>query len=884
MFKKTPVFLCLILLLFSLSYSQSKKNPPVDIPENLYKKISVDLKNVTLGFALKIVAREADLDISYNNDEIPFRKLVSVSAVNTPAVDILMKILNQTGTGIYFTRNRQLLIISSEIESCSINGIVIDKKTGNPLEDTIIFLTGIQKGTFSDSSGCFNFPNLSPGIYTVKFIYTGFKKVVISDIVIKKNENKYLYIELEEDIYSMGEEIIITADRFFLDKNIFPQNIYLKREDMLSFPQIGEDVFRSVSRLPGITASDFSSKFNIRGGNQDEVLVLLDGLALYDPFHLKDYGGVLSIVDNEAIRQVNLHKGTFPAEYGNKISGVFDIESNISSSIDNRYSIGISPINFRMLLEGSFLKNRVKYLLLGRRSYFDYLLPFIDSENKKGKSNPAYMDVFGKVQYFLNSANLIKLNILLSDDSYHRKIDYEGINDIIDSDYLSKYFWLTWDAKLKSDINFKTIMSAGQINNKRFGGKFAVGDFLDKLMNVYAEVNDRQKFDFAEVKQDWIVQLKKWSVLKMGFNIKTVNASYDYYSNKNFFTSYRPDTISYSGKWDTTESKSDISIQGKQVGIYISDRISFLKNYAVELGIRYDNATWTNERKISPRINIAYNINERTVLNAGWGKFYQVQDINSLFVQDGDTEFYPSDCSINHNLSIEYNSGNGIYGKAELYYNKYDYIRPRYINYRKQINLFPEIERDRILFSPNSGDSKGIEFFIKKDNGKRFKWWFSYCYSIVNEKFDNLSVPKDFDQRHTLFIDLSYTFKNSWKLSTSWTYHTGWPYTDDKVSKFEPYTNTLYKVEWVHGSLNSRRFPPYHRMDIRICKEFKIKDVGISAFLEIINLYNRKNLRAYKTDIIVYDIINFNPDNYRIIDYEQYWIKIFPYFGMNMEF
>jgi hypothetical protein len=118
----------------------------------------------------------------------------------------------------------------------------------------------------------------------------------------------------------------------------------MTREDIESVPQLGEDVFRAVNRLPGLSSGDYNAHFSIRGGRHDETLILLDGLELYEPYHLKDFNeGAISIVDAETIEGVQLMTGGFPSQYGNKRSGI-DITSRILRPTE-RYNVRINFMN-----------------------------------------------------------------------------------------------------------------------------------------------------------------------------------------------------------------------------------------------------------------------------------------------------------------------------------------------------------------------------------------------------------------------------------------------------------------------------------------------------------------------------------------------------------
>lgn len=167
------------------------------------------------------------------------------------------------------------------------------------------------------------------------------------------------------------KEITVTPGQFSIMGETPTVRQTLTQQDFQTV-KFGEDIYRAITRLPGISASDFSAKFTVRGGENKEILVLMDGQELYEPFHLKDIeGGALSIIDVEAVRGIDLLTGGFPAEYGNRMSGVFNIRTTRPSEGMKRTSLGISLMNARFMSEGTFDSNRGSWLFSVRRGYLD---------------------------------------------------------------------------------------------------------------------------------------------------------------------------------------------------------------------------------------------------------------------------------------------------------------------------------------------------------------------------------------------------------------------------------------------------------------------------------------------------------------------------------
>jgi outer membrane receptor protein involved in Fe transport len=161
-------------------------------------------------------------------------------------------------------------------------------------------------------------------------------------------------------------------------------------------PHAADDLYRAVKRLPGAAGGDFSAKFNVRGGEQDEVLVILDGLELVEPFHLKDFQSVFSIIDAEAVGGVDFLTGGFPAEYGDRMSGVLDISVSTPAGPPTT-SVGVGTMNGRLLSTGSFHGDDGQWVVSGRAWYPDAV---VDSPDEILAD---YYDLLAKVQYRFGS-------------------------------------------------------------------------------------------------------------------------------------------------------------------------------------------------------------------------------------------------------------------------------------------------------------------------------------------------------------------------------------------------------------------------------------------------------------------------------------------------
>lgn len=331
-------------------------------------------------------------------------------------------------------------------------------------------------------------------------------------------------------------------------------------------------------------------------------------------------------------------------------------------------------------------------------------------------------------------------------------------------------------------------------------------------------------------------------------------------------------------------SQNDISeIQFKKDGTelrsYISNRFRLLNPLTAEVGLRYDYASWTNDKNVSPRVNIAYNVGAKTVIRAGWGKFYQTQKIHQLHIIDDEKTFRPAALSEHNVIGLEHEFDSGIYVRLEAYQKRLSHIHPRYLNFVNIMDISPEMSDDRIKIEPERGEAKGIELYTYGKINTKHSFWTNFTYSIVEEIVEGLTVPRNMDQRFTVNLDYNYRPNNTWAFNLAWQYHSGWPYTEE-ILKYEWLPDGRFIVTpFEPGPLNGKRFPAYHKLDVRLRRYFDTSKGRISLFFEVYNLYNRQNIREYDNEFS-----NITREGYNVAKISNGWLPIMPTFGISWDF
>lgn len=762
-----------------------------------------------------------------------------------------------------------------------ISGLVIDAETREPLVGANIMIINKFGGAIADQNGNFKIKNLNPGVYRLKISHVGYENKILENVILETDSPLTLNIELSKKAISI-KGITVTPGQYTIMGNEPESKQTLNRKVIESRPQFGEDIFRAVKRLPGLSSNDFSAKFNVRGGEQDEVLVNLDGMEIYEPFHLRDIdGGVFSITDVASMESVELMTGGFPANHGERMSGIFNITSKNPTLDYNSMSLGLSISNVRLLTEGTFANNKGSYLLSARRGYMDIIFKLAGAEDEL---KPQYYDVFSKVQYQLNNSHILKANLLHAKDYLRYQGVDEDAGDTLKTSYGNSYFWMTLYSSLGPKFTARTIASVGKVKQEKAGKIFYGYQQVPEL-----EAHDNKSFDLQGVKSDWEYEVSDNYLIKTGFDFKHLTSDYDYLGRVYNYRYYNTDTTSIFQLENIDSTDVILNPSGNKFSGYLSNRIRLSEPLTIELGFRYDHASYSDDENYSPRANLVYDFSSSTSLKLGWGHFYQLQRIDEISTGDGEDEYSNSEKAEHFVASFEHTFDSGVKFRLEGYHKKYDHLRPAWRNSFNELEMFAELEDDRVRVDLKGKTAKGIDVYLNKDTGGKLNWWLSYSLSKVEDDIENIYFVKEnvlvnydkkiaypFEQRHTVYLDLNYRPSSKWQLNMAWQYHTGWNFTDVRLESYTDNGNEIYYIQ--SNEPWSSRHSPYSRLDLRVNKIIPTRKGTITAFIEIINLLGKKNIRNYEYSTYSYNgvvLLNRNQEN---------WFGRMPAFGIVYNF
>ena len=684
-----------------------------------------------------------------------------------------------------------------------ISGVVTDEATQEPLAGVKIVIVEATLETTTGKDGSYKLIYVPPGQYEIKTSRIGYKAVSLSAAV-SPNEDTKLDILLRESIISMPK-VVVSAEK--LAERTSVSDMALTKRMLLSRHGLMEDPIRVIHTMPGVgTQGDLfsASQIYIRGGAPEENLFLLDWVRVYWPWY---FGGIKSIYNTDIVETAELLTGGFPAKYGNALSSVLSITTREGNRerISGDFSFGF--INTQGRIEGP-LTSKASYLVTGRRTYLDLIL-----KESTEFPVPSFADFNFKFSYEPVAGHHIDVNGFLSKEN----VDFitadpdPGLPDRVVTDGNLNTQSIEWKALFNANLYSKLSLLRAQPTYSVEVGR-----------NLNFEIDGAT----VGVREDLTWELYPNHELKTGFELTQT-------------------TFETSGNLPLDPSEidpTDISVQSTSYdfsedtwsgGAYLQDSWKLLPALTLTGGGRFDYLRFNEKTDLSPRFSLHYELDSRTTLRGAWGHYYQFPNPQAIDRELG----LQSPLAIHYIVGISREFNNAFHGWVEVYQKDYQNL--------VVVNTLEDYSND------GQGFARGIEFFLQKKAGS-LVGWLSYALSVAKrrEYLDTQEYDFDFDQRHLLSLTLSYNFpkpdKPKWYMPAviglTSRYASGRPYT--------PIVSAERNLSggWmpVRGETNSRRFSPFHNLNLRVEWQFSLsRKLQGTSFIEMWNMSNRRNVLGF---------------------------------------
>jgi outer membrane receptor protein involved in Fe transport len=730
-------------------------------------------------------------------------------------------------TGLFMS----LTVIASAQNNTNftLKGLVKNSVTNAPIQSANVRILGRKNTEYTtDSTGSFAY-NLPLGKYDIEVTHVGFIKKRMS---VNLNNDRAVDINLiSQEIELESFTVKATTNKTRVSSAQMGTET-IDRKMALSIPAIlGEvDIIKVLQLKPGVKNSgEGTSGISVRGGGTDQNLFLIDGTTVYNPNHLF---GFFSTFNIDAIKDVQLYKASFPAEFSGRLSSVVDVNTLKGTDSTFSWSGGIGLIASRLNIQGNLLKKnqtkKLTYNVAARRTYADVFTGIINAANKKDSAfNPIPTYYF----YDMNA----RLDFYLSDKDQFFASFYHGRD----------FF------KLDSDI-FGTTFSWG---NTAASGHWKHGfskDFSLQSSVHFADYNYdlTSKFDRFDFKIKSGVRDYSWTnkFLYLGFDTHQIRFGVDVIANQ-FAVS----------KFNITSTKADENLSSGETintvegGLYVADDWDISPKIKVNAGARL---TYFNNKAeyfgFEPRFSLRYLLNEALSIKASYAKMQQYKHLVASSGASLPTDiWYPStekikpEISDQVSLGLTWNIGDKFLFTNEIYYK---WMR-QLVDYKAGANLFVNsaLENEFVF---GKGASYGNEIAIEKTYGK-LRGWIGYTLAWSTRQFDDINGGKSFfprfDRRHELSVVASYPLTKRLTFSGSWTYYTGNAVTlptgrtvgIDVAGTAQG--NAFFNLSPVYPERSNFRMPDYHRLDLALILKLRPKrgtsDLTFSAY----NAYSRLN-------------------------------------------
>jgi hypothetical protein len=696
--------------------------------------------------------------------------------------------------------------------TASINGFVEDASSGETLIGANVYLSETEEGAATNTSGYFTMPGLAPGSYTLVCSYVGYTPYRTT-VELEAGEELRLDIELVPKGVEI-DEVVVRANRETAEDVRRLGGAQLDTELIKEAPAVLEpDVFRSLQLLPGVAASsDYSSGLYIRGGSPDQTLILLDNTTVYNPSH---FFGLFSTFNPDAIKDVRLYKGAYPAEYGGRLGSVVDIYNKDGNRRRTGGNLSLGLLASRAMIEGPHPMG--SWMLAVRRSTLEPLLGVLNRQEVEGIPEGFYFyDVNGKINLDVSGNDRFSLAFYAGTDN----LEFPFSDDAqINVQYGNRTMSANW-THVFSDRLFSNLTVTG---SRYFSTpRFEIAGTPFERDNTISDYSARGDLELA-LNENHELEVGFW-----GGHFDLLLA--DRFDGEETVNADIPSIYTYVYLQDTYEPNARWTIRGGLRGSYF-ERGGYLR--------------W------APRLSAEYQPSTRVRLQAGYGRYHQFLTLISSEVFSG----FDTWLTTGRGVAPAYGDQAAVGVKLELPQQVTVDVEGYFRTMEDLFELDPRISdvaglEYNELFHFGEGYAYGAEFLLERRRGQ-LTGHLAYTYGITRRRYPDLNdgayYPPKYDRTHDIKALLNYKLSDHWRVSMVFSWSTGQAYTRPtaryRLSR-DPFQSGPRSVFMT--SFNNRRLPAYHRLDLgisRMGRFFGVADYRLQ--LQLINAYSRRNIWFY---------------------------------------
>jgi len=716
----------------------------------------------------------------------------------------------------------------------TIKGQVSDYETKAQLAAVNISLANTQITTVSNSEGHFTIENAPVGNYTVKFSHVGYETLSKTDIIVKSKRITFLQAELKVSPITM-DEVIVEGGYFSQEKEQATSAVNFSAEEIRRSPGTAGDVSRIMYGLPSVAkVSDTANTLFVRGGSGLENISFIDNIEIPNVNHFPEQGasgGPIGMLNVDFIQDVDFYTGGFSAVYGDRLSSVMDLSFREGNREEFDSQLDLHFAGLGVLAEGPIGNQKGSWLFSARRSYLDLIVEMI------GESNiPKYSDYQMKLSYDLSDKHKITLLDVLGIDSIGGDAE-DIIGDKEDSTYggvditqnTAGFNWrYLWSSKGFSDTSVSQTFV--KYNVELFETRNYIETGIEKIL--FDQDSSEQEFRFRNVNYFIINPSHK---LEFGIEAKQVETEYD-----NFYGEFN-DLLGN----PTPEFKVDDNIGASKLYAFLSYSWNPLSRMKLTSGLRIGHFTYNENTNVSPRLSLAYQINDKTSINASTGLYYQNLPL-VLLSQNESNKTLKNPRAYHYILGVSHLLAENTRLTIEAYDKEYDHlpldpVQPS-LSIIDQVVDFGIFMNQNPLVDTGKAYSRGVEVMLQKKLAQNLYGMASASYFRARYRgYDGLWRDRVFDNQYTFNVEGGYKPNSRWEFSIRWIWAGGAPYTPFDV----PASETAHRGIYDADNINGARRPDYHSLNLRFDRRFHFSGSNLIFYLSVWNVYGRQNISSY---------------------------------------
>ena len=746
--------------------------------------------------------------------------------------------------------------LSVSAQTGDVEGTVYQRSTEKSLAGAGVYVTETKQTQKTDENGAFRFTELPEGRYT--FVVTHPLESIPTKISVSISSGDTTKVKIYLGDAVKLETIIVEGKR--LPPTISRKDI--RGSELLRIPGAANDALKGLTTLPSIgIPNDYFGVLYIRGSEPGSNLYYLDRTPLGYPFH---WGGLLSTISSETIETIDIYAGGYGAEFGLDSQAVLDIHAR--DSIDERFD---GKFNLNIFYSEGLLEGRIGekgYVSVsGRRSYFDLIAGRIyESQTGETQQFPYFSDYQLKFVYPLTENHSLTLNTFAATDHFHVETEEQEDDEMeIDDPFESSAFFkngfngqgihlhskftenLTSNLSLTRSLNFLDIDLDAIVSETTVRGEH--GELITKSKDSI-EYNLKVSVPVYTLRGDVSYRLTPKLQLEPGLLLAFSPANSTEHSSFPAFEEEVPDdeTLNELVQTDPTKVRFDddgtprirtIETRDYEFGHdlqraegYLQTRYDPLPALSVALGVRVDYLDVIEQLSVQPRGSVSIKLPIGSNLRFAYGHYEQSPQLSELLSENGNAAL-KSSLARHYIMELEHE----LSSQTEFRFATY---------YKDSQKLVTEDEVSNFL-NQGAGYVGGVEVFLRHRIPDKFFGWISYAYTHAErrENPDATYQPYLFDNTHIVSIVANYSFSPDFEIGAKWQYLSGTA--EAPISSIvliqDPVTRGLNPLFASFSRVLGAKLTPYHKLDLRISRKWNFMGMKIGGFIEVLNVYNRKN-------------------------------------------